>query len=623
MSKRNLVLLVAALFMVFAMTVPALAENRVEVKVTSEPLPYKATCTKAGGFSLEFDSDTVLRAADPMTTTTDPDGYDVITIDLDYKDSSRYVALCRPIDFVIAPGASAPTVVASRYDDVSDIVSDTEVADTKNWPVYWRHDSQAGSVMDSVISNSVYFHIKGNVNTQRITFYVYGSNDGTIKVGGDSNDVLVVHFLDQTCEDTTTAAEEEHHLWWDETGNGIYDNSIECDSLIDSYQGNTIDGNRSLIVRSVQEKIENTLCVNVSLWDEATTDGNMDSRNDKYTFIPSDPQIGHIAEETGISFTHCKSERCGNIELGAEQGDVCAFDPEGSGYCSGSGSRYTYLMIKSLQPLSSFSGDDEISLVLYLRLMVNDSTGDQGVYFPNQSSAAYFISSGTDFCAARTNTMAGSSAAPSAEDNLTFASADDCTESGKTTYVSYNYGTVTANALTTHYGIWFNMPQIYYNTSMLQDGDVVSVQATLQIQFEDNVCGGQTITDEYCLGTFVEHCGAVTTLAYPYFTDYQDQTGYWNGIAITNMSSAAGTATLTIFESDGDVLRYTAAIGAREVWADILYNMIGDMTFVTEVDGTIGNTRCWISVSTDFSAGGFAMISDWNNNGASMGYLPK
>lgn len=72
-----------------------LSADRVEVKVTSEPIGSGSSCDKAGGFSLEFDS-----------TTTLLDG-DQITIDVDYTNATNYVSLCRDIDIVIAPGADA------------------------------------------------------------------------------------------------------------------------------------------------------------------------------------------------------------------------------------------------------------------------------------------------------------------------------------------------------------------------------------------------------------------------------------------------------------------------------------------------------------------------------------
>jgi hypothetical protein len=645
MSKRNLVLLVAALFMVFVMTVPALAENRVEVKVTSEPMPYHSTCTKAGGFSLEFDSNSVIRAREVYTnsakrpyqfTNNTLDEYDEITIDLDYQvvgSTVENVTLCRPIDFMIAPGQDPVNTLANRYDAVADILLDTDISgagnSTKDYPVYWRADTNGTD--NNAIQGSIFFHIKGNVDAQTITIYVLGSIDGEIRVGGDTNDALVLHFLDQTCD--------ANDLWWDETNggeaNGLFDDPIECDEEIEVRQGydytfGTTSYSSSRIISGVKEIVENTLCINVSAWEEGTTNGNIDSKDDEYTFIPSNPQIGHIRPAAeGFSLENCKTIRCGSIPIGAEQGGSCLFNPSsGTGFCSGT--RYGQVVLMSTNALDQYSSDDEVlSITVYVRLMVNGATGstsnDIGVYFAAGTSSAYFVPNSTDPCSYSTDDVAGSAVTENEQedDDLSLADNHDCTETNSSSYISLNYSDVTASADANDYGILFTMPNIYYNREIVDDGDEVTAQVTVEIRYGGNICGGDTLQDTYCFGEFVDNCGAVSMLTYPYFTDYQDQSGYWNGIAITNMSGSDGTATLTIYEADGDVLRYTASIGAREVWADILYNMMGDMTFVTEEDGTIGNSRCWISVATDFSASGFAMISDWNNYGASMGYLPK
>lgn len=130
----------------------------------------------------------------------------------------------------------------------------------------------------------------------------------------------------------------------------------------------------------------------------------------------------------------------------------------------------------------------------------------------------------------------------------------------------------------------------------------------------------------YTVGMFCCDAMGAYSLLYPYFADDAGESDYWNGVAITNLSDKAGTATLTIYEADGDVGTAKIDVPAYGVKAYLLSGIPG--ATITKKGtaagaGTLFDTRCYIQVDTDFSADGFAMISDNANNGASMGYLPR
>ena len=72
MKNRKVFAVIAAMLSMFFLAGIAAAQDQVTVSVTSEPIQQGASCDKAGGFSLSFDSDTVIAAGD------------VITIDLDF-----------------------------------------------------------------------------------------------------------------------------------------------------------------------------------------------------------------------------------------------------------------------------------------------------------------------------------------------------------------------------------------------------------------------------------------------------------------------------------------------------------------------------------------------------------
>lgn len=116
------------------------------------------------------------------------------------------------------------------------------------------------------------------------------------------------------------------------------------------------------------------------------------------------------------------------------------------------------------------------------------------------------------------------------------------------------------------------------------------------------------------------------TMLFPYFTDDGMETDYWSGIAITNLNSTAGEATLTIYETDGDIGTAKINVEGNSVKAYLLRGIPG-VTLTSKGSqtgaGTLFDQRCYIRVETDFNADGFAMISDNAGNGASMGYLPR
>ena len=112
-----------------------------------------------------------------------------------------------------------------------------------------------------------------------------------------------------------------------------------------------------------------------------------------------------------------------------------------------------------------------------------------------------------------------------------------------------------------------------------------------------------------------EEVGYSRTLIFPYLG--KSDGAWWNGIAVTNLTSQAGTANVTLYEN-GDVFTGTVAVAAN-------ISEIIDVTALTLTtangDGEMGNERSYVKVVTDFNASGFAMMAK-ESNGVSMGYLP-
>lgn len=139
---------------------------------------------------------------------------------------------------------------------------------------------------------------------------------------------------------------------------------------------------------------------------------------------------------------------------------------------------------------------------------------------------------------------------------------------------------------------------------------------------QPNLCECEITVAKFCCDEETENY----SMLYPYFAEDGAESDFWNGIAITNLTEKAGTANLTIFESDGDVGTASISVGANSVIAHLLSGIPG-VTVSKKGPGanagTLFDQRCYIRVDTDFNADGFAMISDNAGMGASMGYLPR
>lgn len=572
---------IMAIACVFALTGVAFANNRIEVKVTSEPLPEGTTCSKGGGFSLEFDTNTQITVGDQ------------ITIDLDYISSANNAKLCKDIDLEISLGGSAGGWTAAAI-----------LGNNSDGPVYYIDDTNDVDLLTG--ANSVYFRLAGTAGSQRITLNVMGTAGDFITVGNDEADRLVINFLDQKTNGT--------HFTFD----GIYiDDSDPLDgSITDDKDG---------VYSTVAAVLHNTLCLNVSTFGNATVNGNMDSQNDKYTFIPSNPQIAHIAapqQANAFRLAQCSKSTTGTIQMGAVQKTACLFDYErGTGYCADHVGDHR-VIIESMYQV----WDAAYTYTATLEILVNGQSGDHGVYFTAENVGLITAADVATHCNDADDT-ADNSYAATCQAGTNCAAVGTCSETNHTriTSATVGAGVITAN----NRFMWIDVPQMAYNTAtagtMITSGDTVTIRVTLGASNPGaSICGtSQFVVGPYDVnvGTFGA-CGQNFALVYPYFVA-ATEANWWSGLAIVNMSTAAGNATVYIYEDDGDEARLTLTIPGNEMWVNLtsaLFETAGMTT--TPAGATIGDSRAYMVVCGDFNIDGFAMIGN-NETGEGQGYLPR
>jgi len=137
-----------------------------------------------------------------------------------------------------------------------------------------------------------------------------------------------------------------------------------------------------------------------------------------------------------------------------------------------------------------------------------------------------------------------------------------------------------------------------------------------------NLCECTITVGKFCCDAPVENF----SMLFPYFAPDTDASYFWNGIVISNLTDTAGSATLTIYEMDGDVGSATVAVPARGIYNSLLRNIAGvtvTKSGAGDTSNAIGNSKAYIKVCTNFNADGFAMLSDQSGAGESMGYLPR
>ncbi|MCP4110510.1 MAG: hypothetical protein GY749_34140 [Desulfobacteraceae bacterium] len=597
MKTRKIFVFIAVVFAVLAMANFAFAINRVEVKTTSEGVQYHSTCDKGGGFSLQFDEGSVLTHADQ------------ITIDLPFSPPSSQATLCRDIDLVIAPVGTwiyysatgawstgvAPPAAPNNLGWIDALVP------AANSPVI--SSTGPGSLTDG--GSGVFFHIYGTSGQSSITIDVIGadwldadadlipdttSNSGSLTVG--VGETLTLYFLDQQTNAVNfSGVGGQDGIWTDTSTANTYAN--------------------------IATLTNNTLCINVFNWEAATVNVHMDSKLDKFTFIPTDPPIAHIMGGEVTPYV-CKGESCSNISRGTTQaGQSCTFDNDiggtTGGYCENAPAHKLILQ-------STTAIDNNDLYYIDARILVNGLYGNYGVYFSNQAVTIGSYSSSLDACnAAITYTFTGANAyygtgtTPVAPMTNTCAIADTARA---TRLVTPQEAIITG---TTHQYLYINLPALNYDFSMIDDNDIVTVRYIIR-----KVPCGVVYSGTHCIGTFGCLTGQTTALLYPYFTPMNDDPAnddYWDGIVISNLSSTAGTADLTIYEQDGDVgTMTTSSIAGNSMYVNLLWSMYGGMT-KTAGSGTLGDSRCYIVVCTGFKAHGFAMVGN-QATGESMGYLP-
>jgi len=169
---------------------------------------------------------------------------------------------------------------------------------------------------------------------------------------------------------------------------------------------------------------------------------------------------------------------------------------------------------------------------------------------------------------------------------------------------------------------WLDIPELRVNPAKVTRGWEVyikvclyhNVDTTDEAQYCDECCCLIPIGILCC-----EQIVDEMTLIYPYATALDDP-NWWFGMTITNVGDTNGTATITLYENDGDKAEGTVTVDAHKnaiLSADDL-----KATLTLKTTGTLGDSPSNIVVKgTEIPITGFGMMGK-AATGESMGYIP-
>jgi hypothetical protein len=638
MKLNKTMIVCIAMACVLAFGGVAFAKNRVEVKVTTEPVPELSSCSKAGGFSLEWDSESVIRVGD------------IITLDLDYINPST-VTLCNDIDIYIAKGMTSATALAGWINGDEDATAPgttdilgTYDADTN--PIYYVDDStnSDGDLdivdADTGANEGIYFHIYGTEGSRRITIEVVGdegstvANNAQLVVGDEDEDKFVLQFFDQRVDQNAAGNPTSSLKVYNDGDGSIFHDDNET-------MGNGTFAFDEAII------LENTFCIDVSAWDVSTTQKatwnvSMDSQGDKFTFIPSNPQIAHVGgEETEdtADMEECK-ENVGTIPITTLQGAQCLFDYEqGTGYCTNTAGnlidhtgshRIILRKLNASGNVSSWNADFEYNVTLEILVAPaggSASSGDHGVYFTNENMG---VDPSDDLDAICDDSYDGTvnNRIDTAiqrfgiddEDNEGFATGN-CSDSDDSRLIDIETVANTFQDINVTAGdsyIWVDVPTMAFNSSTVSAGDRVYIDVTIEgINPNATNCGEASFTynfDPRHVGTFGP-CGQNFSLVYQYLTNPSD-TNWVSGFAVTNTSEVSGEADIYYYESDQDMaVLEDVEFAPRQIrtWGTSAFLGEDELTpTYVSTDATLGDAAAYIVVCSDFNIDGFAMLTMYN-----------
>jgi hypothetical protein len=596
MKKKLIISLILAVSMVFAAN--AFAANTSQVTLTS-PTIVKTGCEKAGSVTFSFDAGTIITVGDWW-----------------YFDLPENVTICSGLNYIISGGNSvnaitydpantANAVFGAATDSLADGGAGLELRITNVGPVY---GSVSGNAVDANVAiragGNMAFLLQGVNGSRRVTITAIGdAAAATLTVQAGYN--MLVKILDGAQHAAAAAAG---------------DTMI----ILDGDADNLFAEGATDVITAAVPAIQNTLCVNAASYTSSLVFVSFASLLDKFTFT-GDSQIAHTAAANVISLAACKGETDGEILISAQA--ACSLDYENdTGYCT------TDVFDSQNMPYGNVGGN---KFIIQGASTFGDAGDQYEVYIYSDTPGVYFAAApanisgylpSQDACGAGVGLLGGANLGPawtayneSAAVSAVYSTAGACTHTVRIREVR----SAAFTGINTFNQLEVDTPAMAYDTSVVGVGTEVDIRISLR----KYPCG-EIFSATRTIGSFVTTCSpaaATTTLLYPFLPPLDGSIpGWWGGFLIVNASGAAGTATLTFWEADGD----TATLTTASIPAGGQYNpgsmasLLAAVTPAAGNTGTFGDSNVAITVVCNFSmGGGFAFTGNGDEGTGYTAYV--
>jgi hypothetical protein len=142
------------------------------------------------------------------------------------------------------------------------------------------------------------------------------------------------------------------------------------------------------------------------------------------------------------------------------------------------------------------------------------------------------------------------------------------------------------------------------------------------ISFTKFPCGGSFSKQNVLLAKFTQCQGLpALTRVFPYMTRFLPDTGWWNGLVLTNPNNVQNEVTLNIYEDDGDAYTTSITIPANglqiRLMSDITPQLVQGQT---DSGATFGDEDFWMIGESTLPFYGVLIIG--NGTQSTYGYLP-
>lgn len=579
MRIKNLIVCMLTMAFVFGFAVMGMADDG-DVQVDANVQNVAGDCDRAGGFTLSWAPESQLDIGHEITATL--------------PRLSKGVTLCNDVKMVIAAGfnATADSPVTNG--------TFTKAAVNANFVGLNDADLSDNSTVlghgNATTVNGAIWTISGDDGGDVVTIEMV---NGSVSVGPNTGDAFTMDLFKQDALDHLFIWNPEAGTdgMWVEASDGASAQNVWC---IDPAEA----------VEEIQMFLDS---------DDGTG-------SDIYAFDPNSPNIA-IPRQVSVDRITCKGDAVGTFEIPECAGEqeetpsVVDFEDDFFGdpddlWCSYEGRDLI------LQHSDSFSGDFTATVEVF----VNGGDGSGAFFVENtlgyatqdDNPCTTGLVDTTD--ADLTGELADETSGVFGDGNLSV----DCEVPENERIVKVeteNGGLVDLNG---EYLV-LNLPALTIDPNLISAGDVVTVVVTMS---DSNSFCGETFSETITFGNVVDTCpspGVTSTLTLPYISVIGDSGAFWEGLAVTNLSTGqSGSVTATFYETDGDQGQMTFTLDPAGMFVNTLGNALaaGDIT-QTAGAGTLGDNPMWATLVADgINIDAFLFLAK-PSTGESMGYLAR